>query len=231
MSARTPPASRSRSTRDRPAKSLLSVEAIVDAALAICREETLDAVTMRRVAAELDTGPASLYVYVRNREELLRAMLDRVSGDVALPEVDPAHWREQVHELVRGWLRAMEAHPGLASVAVGNPPSSERLMLVADRLMALLLAGGVTPPDAAWACDILPLITTATAVETDVHRARGHSPEETVDRIEATVRSLPSDRFPHLVRYGAELTSGDGDERFRFAVDVFLDGLVARGRR
>jgi len=186
---------------------------------------------MRRVAAELDTGPASLYVYVQNREELLRQMLDRVSGDFPLAPVDPERWREQLHALLDGWLRAMEAYPGLASVAVGNPPSTERTMIVADHLMALLLAGGVTPQDAAWACDILPLITTAVAVEADVHRAQGHSVEETVERIEQAVASLPADRFPHLVRYGAELTSGDGDERFRFAVDVFLDGLVARGRR
>jgi AcrR family transcriptional regulator len=223
-----PPAPRSRSTRGRPAKAPLSAEAIVDVALAICREETLDAVTMRRVATELDTGPASLYVYVRNREELLRQMLDRISGHIDLDEVDPARWRDQVHDLVGRWLRAMEAHPGIASVAVGNPPASERMMVVADHLMALLLAGGVTPQDAAWACDILPLITTATAVETDVHRASGHNIEEFVGRIEATLSSAPADRFPNLVRYGRELTSGDGDERFRFAIDVVLSGLVAR---
>jgi AcrR family transcriptional regulator len=222
---------RSRSTRGRPAKSPLSAEAIVDAALTICREETLEAVTMRRVAAELDTGPASLYVYVRNREELLRQMLDRVSGSVGLEEIDPARWREQVHELVERWLRAMEAHPGLASVAVGNPPATERMMVVADHLMALLLTGGVTPQDAAWAIDILPLITTATAVETDVHRAQGHTGEETVERIEATLAAMPADRLPNLLRYGRELVSGDSDQRFHFAVEVFLDGLVARGSR
>jgi len=230
-SAGGPAAPRSRSTRDRPAKAPLSATAIVDAALAICREEGLDAVTMRRVAAELDTGPASLYVYIRNREELLREMLDRVSGNVPLAPIDPGRWREQVHELVAGWLEAMRSHPGLASVAVGDPPSSERMMLGADHLLGLLIAGGVGPQDAAWACDILPLITTATAVESDVRQARGHTGEETVARIEETLHSLPADRFPHLARYGAELVSGDGDARFRFAIDVFLDGLVARGGR
>ncbi|HTU29895.1 MAG TPA: TetR/AcrR family transcriptional regulator [Solirubrobacteraceae bacterium] len=227
--AEGPPAARSRSTRGRPAKSPLSAEAIVDAALEICREEALDAVTMRRVAAELDTGPASLYVYVRNREELLRQMLDRVSGDVALEEIDPARWREQVHDLLERWLRAMEAYPGLASVAVGNPPATERMMVVADHLLGLLLAGGVTPQDAAWGIDILPLITTATAVETDVHRALGHTGEETVERIQATLSAMSPDRLPNLLRYGEELVSGDGDQRFHFAIEVFLAGLVARG--
>src|SRR5579863_9249469 len=93
---------RRRSTRDRPAKAPLSENAIVDAALAITRAEGVEAVTMRRVAAALDTGAASLYVYVRNRDELLRAMLDRVAGTVPLVPPDPERWREQVHELMRG---------------------------------------------------------------------------------------------------------------------------------
>ena len=80
---------RSRSTRDRPAKAPLSEAAIVDAALAVARADGLAAVTMRRVAAELDTGAASLYVYVRNRDELLHAMLDRVAGEVPLVEAGP----------------------------------------------------------------------------------------------------------------------------------------------
>ncbi len=73
---------RHRSTRDRPAKAPLSEDAVVDAALAILRSDGLDAVTMRRVAAALDTGAASLYVYVSGREGLFQAMLDRVTASI-----------------------------------------------------------------------------------------------------------------------------------------------------
>jgi AcrR family transcriptional regulator len=222
------PSIRRRSTRDRPAKPPLSEDLIVETALRILREEGLEAVTMRRVATELDTGPASLYVYVSGRDELRRAMLDRVSGTVALEEPDPARWREQLHALLRGFLHAMEAHPGIAMVAVGDPPTSERSLLAAEYMMGLLLAGGITPRDAAWACDILPLITTASAVETVVHMERGSTEEATVERLDAAFRALPADRFANLVTYGDELVSGSGDERFTFAIDVFLDGLVAR---
>src|SRR6202012_6195275 len=93
LEVQSPP--RPRSTRDRPAKAPLSGEVILDTAMRILREEGLDAVTMRRLATELDTGPASLYVYIRNREELLNALFDRVGGMVALQEPDPARWREQ----------------------------------------------------------------------------------------------------------------------------------------
>jgi AcrR family transcriptional regulator len=208
----------------------LSEEVIVDAALGILRREGLDAVTMRRVATELDTGPASLYVYIGGRHELRRAMLDRVAGAVALEEPDPARWREQVHALLNGWLRAMEAHPGIATVALADPPTTEGTLKGAEYLLTLLLAGGVTPEDAAWALDILPLITTAAAVETAVQMERGSTEAETVERLNDAFRNLPAERFPGLVRYAGLLTSGTGEERFTYAIDVFLDGLVARAR-
>ena len=117
---------RPRSTRDRPAKPPLSEDVILDTALRILREEGLEAVTMRRLATELDTGPASLYVYIAGRDELRNAMLDRVAGMIELEAPDPARWREQVHALALGMLRTMEAHPGIATVAVANPPTGER---------------------------------------------------------------------------------------------------------
>jgi AcrR family transcriptional regulator len=227
-------APRPRSTRDRPAKSPLSEEAILDVALRLVRQEGLDAVTMRRLATELDTGPASLYVYFSGRDALLEAMLDRVTGAVPLEEPDPARWREQVHRLLQGMLEAMEAHPGIATVAVGNPPTTERMLLGGDNLLGLLRAGGVRDQDAAWACDILPLITTSLAVETAVHQERaagGVTEEEIVDRLNQAFSSLDPARFPNLAALGPFMTTGSGDERFHFAIDVFLDGLVARAAR
>jgi AcrR family transcriptional regulator len=222
---------RSRSTRDRPAKPPLSEELILETAMRILREEGLDAVTMRRLATELDTGPASLYVYIRNRDELLNALFDRVGGLVALEEPDPARWREQLHRLVSGLLAAMEEHRGIAQVAVANVPTGENALRLADNLMGVLLAGGVTPRDAAWACDILPLFTTAAAVETATYQARGDVPEDVVDQLQGVFRTLSPQRFPNLARHAEELISGGGDERFQFGIDTFLDGLVARAHR
>jgi AcrR family transcriptional regulator len=222
---------RRRSTRDRPAKAPLSEGVIVDAALEILRAEGLDAVTMRRVASELDTGAASLYVYIKGRDELRAAMLDRVSSTVPLERPDPDRWREQVHALLTNVLRALEAHPGIAQVAVANIPTTEHALDFAENLLAVLLAGGVSAQDAAWACDVLPLIVTATAIETAAYQARGASEEtfqETVADLGRTFQAMPTDRYPQLTAHVAEMTSGGGDDRFAFAIDTFLDGLAAR---
>ena len=72
-----------RSRRERPAKPALTRAGIVAAAVEVMRSEGLERVTMRRLAQELDTGPASLYVYVANTAELHAAVLDELLGDLA----------------------------------------------------------------------------------------------------------------------------------------------------
>jgi AcrR family transcriptional regulator len=226
---------RHRSTRDRPAKAPLSADAVVEAALAILKSDGLEAVTMRRVAAALDTGAASLYVYVSGREGLLRAMLDRVVATIELEVPHPTRWRAQLHSLLQRMHQALIAHPGIAQMALADSPTTEAVLLLTENLLGLLLAGGLDPQDAAWSCDVFVLVVTATAREDEVRRPPGRGRSERrkqVDGIYDTFAGLPPDRFPLLATYATQMVAGDGDERFRFAVDVVIDGVMARsGRR
>ena len=226
---------RQRSTRDRPAKAPLSEDAVVDAALAILKSDGLEAVTMRRVAAALDTGAASLYVYVAGREGLLQGMLDRVTAGIVLEPPDPSRWRAQLHSLLQRMHRALVAHPGIAAMTLADPPTTPAVLLLTENLLGILLAGGLDPQDAAWACDVFVLLVTAAAREDDVRRPRGASDQagrqQQVDRIYATFAGLPPDQFPFLTSHAVQMVAGDGEERFRFAVDMVTHGLVARAAR
>src|ERR1700752_4293361 len=77
------------------ARPRLSRELIVDTALGIARAEGFDAVSTRRIAQALGTGPASLYAHVTGKNQLGELMLDRILRDVPLPHPDPARWMEQ----------------------------------------------------------------------------------------------------------------------------------------
>ena len=222
---------RPRSTRDRPAKAPLSEDAVVDAALAILKSHGLEAVTMRRVAATLDTGAASLYVYVSGREGLLQAMLDRVTATIELEAPDPSRWRAQLHSLLRRMHQALVAHPGIAAMTLADPPTTEAVLLLTENLMGILFAGGLDPQGAAWASDIFVSLVRAVASEDGVRRPRSRSDDDRrkqVDEIYKTFAALPPDRFPLLTAHAAQMVAGDGDERFRFAIDVVIDGVIAR---
>jgi AcrR family transcriptional regulator len=222
------PVSRQRSTRDRPAKPPLSEEAVVDAALAILKSEGLEAVTMRRVGAALDTGAASLYVYVAGREGLLLAMQDRVFATVELEAPDPARWRAQLHLLLARMHRALVAHPGIAATAMAEPPKTEAALLLVENLLGILLAGGLDPQDAAWGADVFALLVNYAAMEADVRRA---DHEEQADELYRNFTALPPDRFPLITAHAAQLIAGDPAERFRVSIDVVIDGLLARASR
>ncbi len=230
----TNPPVRQRSTRDRPAKAPLSQAAVVDAALAILKSDGLEAVTMRRVAAALDTGAASLYVYVSGREGLLQAMLDRVTATIQLEAPDPARWRAQLHSLLQRVHQALVAHPGIAAMTLADPPTTEAVLLLTENLLGILLAGGLDPQDAAWAGDIFVLLVTAAAREDDVRRPPGRSDDdrrEQVNEIHKTFTGLPPDRFPLITAHAAHMVAGDTDQRFRFAIDIVTDGVLARTAR
>jgi AcrR family transcriptional regulator len=219
------PAVRPRSTRDRPAKAPLSEGSIVDAALTILNSEGLEAVSMRRVASALDTGAASLYVYVSGRECLLRAMQDRITAGVKLQAPNPARWRVQLHSLLARMRSALVAHPGIAAAAIADPPTTEAAHRLLENLLGILLAGGLDPQSAAWAADILAQLVTYAAIEDDARRTDHRA---LADELYQTFAGLPPNRFPLISAHAAQLVAGNSDERFHFAIDVVLDGLLAR---
>ncbi|WP_327134122.1 TetR/AcrR family transcriptional regulator [Streptomyces sp. NBC_01343] len=230
---------RRKSTRTRPSKPPLSEGAVVDAGLRVLRREGLDAVTMRKVAAELDTGPASLYVYVAQREELLRLMLDAVIATVplpALPAPPPGDWRERLAGLITDVVHALNAHPGIGRVSLGSIPTGPAWLDLFDRILGLLLAGGVDRQRAAWGCDLIALHIGAVTYEVAVAQpAHGdglgalqgalesrHAQASIEDRLAA----LDPDRHPHLAASTAELAAGPAAARLALGIEVLISGLA-----
>jgi AcrR family transcriptional regulator len=201
------------------------VEAIVDAAVGILRSEGLDAMSMRRVAAALDTGAGSLYVYVAGREGLIEAVFDRVIAAVDLDPPDPERWHDQLRVLLERTRDALVAHPGIAAATMVDPPRTAASMHLLENLFGLLLAGGFDPRDAAWTADTLFAQVTHAAIEAEL---RHTSPSELADEIAANFALLPAEQFPLITAHTTALVSGDFNERFRYAIDIVVDGALSR---
>jgi AcrR family transcriptional regulator len=216
-----------RSTRDRPAKAPLSREAVIDAGLGVLRSEGIDGVTMRRVAAELDTGAASLYVYVSNREDLLNQMFDAVAGEIDTDDAaDPARWREQLEALLTAARDAMDRYPGIARVPLANVPTGPNATRVADHMLGLLRAGGVDDRSAAWFVDVISLYINAASYETSIYVEEGRAEENVDEEIRESFAQLSPAEYPNIMSLLPLLTSGDGDQRFAFGLQLMINGLL-----
>jgi AcrR family transcriptional regulator len=215
------------STRDRPAKAPLSREAVIEAGLGVLRKEGIDGVTMRRVAAELDTGAASLYVYVSNREDLLKQMFDAVAGEIELPgEPDPARWRDQLVTLLTAIRDTMDRHPGIARVPLANVPTGPNATRVADRVLGLLRAGGVDERSAAWFIDVVSLYVNAASYETAIYVEEGRIHDDVDAEIQAGFEQLDLTNYPNISSMMPLLMAGAPDERFAFGLQLMINGLL-----
>lgn len=220
-----------RSARRKPVRKPLSQALVVDTALEILAKEGLDAVSMRRIAQALDTGPASLYAHIGNKDELVELMFDRVLGEVTVPEPDPANWREQVKTVARAQVRALEANPGIARVVMETLiPVGPNALRLAEGLLAILRAGGLSERQAAFGFDALGLYVKAYALEVSRWQAGEFDPDELAERgrqVEEYISSLPPNSFPNLLAIGPLFGEETAVERFDFALEVFLRGLAA----
>ncbi|MET9224306.1 TetR/AcrR family transcriptional regulator [Lentzea sp. NPDC003310] len=202
-------------------KEPITVGRIVTTALALVEAEGFDALTMRRVAAALQTGPASLYAHVRNKAELDDLLIGALSKNVVVPAPDPARWREQVLDVCAQLRDQFLRYPGIARAALAAPPANLNTLRITEGVLAILLAGGVPPRKAAWAIDAALLYVSAYTVESSL---RGET-----DRGEmlARLKMLPPNRFPHTLEHVDEINAGEGHDRFEFAIGLLLDGLSA----
>ncbi|WP_346096451.1 TetR/AcrR family transcriptional regulator [Streptomyces olivaceiscleroticus] len=216
----------SRSRRERPAKPALTREGIIGTAVRLLRAEGLQRVTMRRLAQELDTGPASLYVYVANTAELHAAVLDELLGDVDLAPVrGPGDWQERIEAVLVSYLQVLFAHPSLARTALVTRPSGPHYLALLDALLALLKEGGVPDDRAAWGVDVLLQVATADAAE---HATLDESPhaETEWNTLADALRNAAPDDHPNLAGRAPQLLSGAPEQRRNWAVRMLLAGIL-----
>jgi AcrR family transcriptional regulator len=213
------------SRRERPAKPALSRQGIVDAAVSIMQAEGLDKVTMRSVAAALDTGPASLYVYVRDVEDLHAQILDAQLASVVAARPRKGTWQDQLKALLASYQQVLLRHAGIARMALSTQPSGPNYLALVDRLLALLEEGGVSRKAAAWGVDVLLLLPTASAVE-HAPKTPGRASHD-LTALAAQIAAVDPRTFPHIAASGDDLLSGDGEARRNWAIDVLIAGIVA----
>jgi AcrR family transcriptional regulator len=211
------------------AKPPITVDAIISTAFGIVESQGYEALTMRRVAAALETGPSSLYAHVVNKEDLDELLIGRLCAQISLPEPDPAAWRQQLVSVCTQLRDQYLRYPGISRAAFAAAPSNLDTLRVSEGMLAIMLAGGIDPQAAAWAIDSLTLYVNSYSLEVSlVNKQLSHSDDNwVVSRGEMLRRfaALP-DTYPQTKRYAAELTAGTGHDRFDFTLGLLIDGLT-----
>lgn len=229
---------RARAGRRGP-KPQLSLERIVEAAVALADAEGLAAVSMQRVAAELGYTTMSLYNHVPNKELLLEAMADVAAGQ---PPADTCErWRDGVLAWARDMFQAYEVHPWLLRLQFNHPPLGPNQLAWLERLLRWMTAAGLTGPEAmATSMYTVFAVRGMIQVQQDMQRSAAYASDSR--RAEAEYqRALASVAdpalFPTLARVVTDLEPSPpaGADHLpleiEFGLERLLDGIESYARR
>jgi AcrR family transcriptional regulator len=136
-------------TRGRDVETALSRERIVVAAIAVADKEGIDALSMRRVAVELDVATMSLYRHVRDKDDLLNAMTDVVFAEWHPSQQRGGDWQEVLSEAARGLWQVFRRHLWVApAYSLTRPSLVPSGLAYTEHVLATLLDRGLRPATA-----------------------------------------------------------------------------------
>jgi TetR/AcrR family transcriptional regulator, tetracycline repressor protein len=213
----------------------LSKAAVVDRGLALADAEGLEAVTIRRLAAELGVTPMALYWHFRNKEELLAGLADRVWTEIDV-NLDPAaQWPDQMRVLMASLVGVLRTHPSASALLMeGEKRTSEAAQVALETALEVLHRGGFDSQHAA-AIARSALFTGIMLAMSEPGFEPGLTDAERREQLRQTrvrLSLLPPDRFPRTIESAEALTScDDPDFHYRLGIDMFVTGVVAMSGR
>jgi AcrR family transcriptional regulator len=203
----------------RPRKPLLSRERIVSTALVLADEEGPQAVSTRRLAAELGVSGPSLYNHFRTKDEILDAVADTVVSQVDLSMFDgDRDWREALTAWARSYRAALAAHPNIVPFLAQGPGRRPAGLRMADAVFGGMVDAGWPPAHATRIGALMRYFVTGSALGSF---ARGF-----VD--DATAYD-PAD-YPHLgqAHLLAERQHSVDEGAFDTGLRALVDGLAVQ---
>ncbi|MGW6457280.1 TetR/AcrR family transcriptional regulator [Streptomyces sp. NPDC055078] len=205
----------------RPRKPLLSRELIVGTASTLVDSEGLEAVSTRRLAAELGVSGPSLYNHFRTKDEILEAVADAVSAQIDLSmfdESDDRDWQTALHDYAVSYRAALKAHPHIVPVLARGPGRRPAGLRVADAVFGAMVRAGWPPARATSIGAVMRYFITGSALGSF---ARGFVDDETAYD--------PAD-YPHLSRAHllADRQQQVDEGAFEAGLRAIVDGLAVQ---
>ncbi len=208
------------------ARTPLTRERVLQAAVVLADREGIGSVSMRKVAGELGVEAMSLYNHVANKEDILDGMVDIVVGEID-PPLEGVDWRTATRARILSGREALLRHPWASAVMASRVTMTGTVMLYMESMMAILRQGGFSVDLTHHTIHVLGSRIFGFAQELyDDSEALAESPDI------AMLEQMAS-QFPYLAELAAQVTHEgatvgigcDSQLEFEFGLDIMLDGL------
>ena len=211
------------------ARPVLTRERIVLAAVALIEREGADALSMRRVAAELDVAVMWLYNHVPNKGALLEGVAEHVVSSMELEDDPDEPWQERARALVRAFRKVVHDKPRCMTIVLTHQIGAPVGLRPAERALGLAAAAGFDGETAVRAMRALLAYALGVQMrEAGLEKILGHLAETGAGDVGDLV---DPDEFPHVTAYGPALVAVDAEADFEFGLDLLIGALDRLPRR
>jgi TetR/AcrR family transcriptional regulator, tetracycline repressor protein len=214
-----------------PPREAITQDKVADAALAVIDADGLEGLTVRRLAHELGLGTMTLYWYVRNKDEILDLVSDRLMAGLGFPPAGQ-DWRDSVRGGVHAVRAALLRHARAVPVLVGRGSFGPNGLQLIEGSLAVLRSAGFDPDAAADAYfTISNFVTGFCTFETSAPSSlsiTGTGMQGYGQMLRQYIESLPLEGYPNLQAAAPRIFGASLDERFDFGVDCLVAGLEAK---
>ncbi len=223
---RSAPTGRTGAGRVRPR---LDASTILEAALRLAVTDTAEPLTVRRLGTELGADPTAIYRHFRDKDELVRAAIDRLIAD-CVARVDPdAPWRSRLTQLADASLDLLCAHPTLGAAAASQTTGGDGELAAVELIIEAMAEAGLDQDAVVrfYAVFSSYLLAFCSAQAGTVLAAG--SPEDAADqRWVGGSPALHRSRYPAIAAVRDQLESLEDPEVYRAGVQVLLDAVAAQ---
>lgn len=216
----------------------LTRQEIVGRGLEIGDREGLEAVSLRRIASELGVTSMALYRHVKDKNDLIAAMLEAAMAEIDLTTgiVPSAPWPDQIRRLLHNAAEAFAARPVIVPLQIAyQGPLTPSIVGPLEGVLSILLDAGFAPEDG------VPLARTLMFLLAGLLLLTGPAPgpwppgelEVARRRGELTLLELPEEQYPVMRRHArlfAETFISQDDGWLNQAIDLLVSGLEAKLR-
>lgn len=211
-----------------PPRTPLTRERVLDAAIALADREGVDALSMRRLGAELGVQAMSLYNHVASKQDLLDGVAGRLLAGMEIPPPTEASWEDGLRQVCRSYRRLAHDHPGLFPTVLARPLASPEVLPPLEATLAFLRKAGL---DAEAALDVFQACASFVGGFALAEINRREDPGSRLDRNERggwPANHLLDDRYPVTAEVLSQ-ASPDLDRAFEVGLDLLIGGLPSIG--
>jgi len=208
----------------------LSVERVLQAAVALADRDGIESLSMRKLADELGVAAMSLYYYVPNKERLIDGMIDVVFSDIELPSTG-IDWKDALRRRARSTREALNRHRWAVGLMEGRGKDGEANARLHDAVLGCLREAGFSIEQTVQAYSVQDAYIYGFALQESVLPFESADESAVVAEEQGWDEAALAAQYPYL----AEVVAGhvakvgyDFDEAFDYGLDLILDALERR---